>query len=92
MKTARYFIKFENFEHSMCNDVEISKKEYNKQVKFMREQVKTNIDSEIPVKELDTKTYEKETTIETVISFICACAYTDIIKIECKDGYCFRKK
>lgn len=93
MKTVKYLISFENFENSMCRDLEISKKEYDKQLKFMREQVKnTIIDEETPIRETNIRTYENKTTIETHISFNCGCAYTDLIKIECKEGYHFKPK
>lgn len=93
MKTARYFIHFENIEYSMCQKFEISKKEYENQVKFMKNQVNiTSIDEETPVTEIEPKIFEYEKYTETIITFQCACAFTDLIKKECKEGYCFRNK
>ena len=93
MKTTKYLISFESCEHSMCRDVEISKKEYESQLKFMHKQVEnTFIDEDAPVREMTIRTYENKATIETHTSFNCGFAYTDLIKIECKEGYHFKTK
>ena len=92
MKKEKYYISFENLEHSMCSEIEISKSEYQTQLDFMRKQVKKTSESEAPVIELESKKYESETTIKTVHFFNCGCSYTDLSKIECKDGYRFLTK
>lgn len=94
MKKVKYFIDFENFENSMCSHLEISKAEYKRQLKHLREQAvstKKNED-ECPIVERPIRKFDHETTIETIIAFNCGCAFVDLTKIECKEGYCFARK
>jgi redox-regulated HSP33 family molecular chaperone len=92
MKTVKYFISFENLENQMCNEFEISKAEYNKQIKFLREQIKNTEDTEAPIEEMEERVLQNETLVKTIISFNCGCSFTDLIKMECKAGYCFTPK
>ena len=92
-KTVKYFIEFEAYEYAMSQKMEISKAEYTRQLKFMREQVeKTAIDEDTPVTENEIKVYDNGKTVETIITFQSGCAFTDLIKIECKEGYYFKPK
>jgi hypothetical protein len=92
MKTARYYIQFENIEIAMSTQMEISKTEYTRQLKHLREQVIATETNEYSLNENDPIVYDLGTATKTTISFNCGCAYTDLIKIECKDGYCFKNK
>lgn len=91
-KTVKYFISFENLENQMSTEIEISKSEYNRQIKFLRAQIKNTEDTDAPIEEMEEKIYVRETSIETRNSFNCGCSFTDLTKIECKDGYCFTPK
>lgn len=92
MKTTRYYIQFDNLERPMSTQMEISKAQYIEQLKHLRQQVLDSESCEYPLNELDPTVYDLNTTIKTTISFNCGCAYTDLIKIECKPGYCFKNK
>ena len=92
MKTVRYYIAFENLECAMSTKMEISKAQYTEQLKHLRKQVKATETYETPLEERPSQIYDHPTTTETVVTFVCACAYADLIKIECKDGYYFKNK
>ena len=92
MKTTRYYIGFENMESAMCSKMEISKAEYNRQMAYMREQVVATEHNEYTLDELSPVVHDLGTTVKTIISFSMGCAYTDLIKVECKPGYCFTNK
>lgn len=92
MKATRYYIQFENLECAMSTKMEISKAQYNAQLKHLRQQMIEVENNEYPLEENDPIVYDLGTAIKTTISFNCGCAYTDLIKIECKDGYCFKNK
>ena len=92
MKTIRYYISFDNLERPMSTQMEISKAQYNEQLKHLRKQVNDTETYEYSLTENEPVVYDLGTTIETTISFNCGCAYTDLIKIECKDGYYFKNK
>lgn len=92
MKTTRYYIQFDNLEVAMSTQMEISKAQYNEQLKHLRQQVIDTENNEYPLQENDAIVYDLNTAVKTTISFNCGCAYTDLIKIECKDGYCFKNK
>lgn len=92
MKTTKYYIQFENIEVAMSTQIEISKAEYNRQLNHLREQVIATETNEYPLEEKATEVCDLETYTKTIISFNCGCAYTDLTKIECKPGYCFKNK
>ena len=94
MKKVKYFIDFENFENSMCSHLEISKAEYERQLDHLRLQIIKTCESEdeTPITARPVRKFEHETTIETITSFNCGCAFVDLTKIECKEGYCFARK
>lgn len=91
-KTIKYFIEFEAYETSMSTKLEISKNNFNKQLSFLRKQVEESKNNEIITEEAETKKYDYETTIETLYVFYTGCATTYLSKLECKDGYYFKRK
>lgn len=94
MKKARYFIYFENLETSLSTQFEISKAEYKRQLDHLRLQIIKTLESEseTPVTAMPIRKFEHESTIETITPFNCGCAFVDLTKIECKEGYCFARK
>lgn len=91
MKTARYTIEFEGYEVDMCKTMEITKKEFNRQLDFMRQQVRTTPETnEYPVSEAEpiTKEYAGHTT--TVYIFHSGTVTTYLTAMICKDGYQFK--
>ena len=91
MKTAKYRIEIENLETTMCQTLDISKKEYTRQLAFMRQQVKETAANEYPVTESEPRSYDHEGMTETVYQFNCGCSSTYLIALECKEGYHFTK-
>lgn len=91
MKTAKYRIVFEYLDADMCNEMEISKKEFNRQLSFMRQQVENTKDNECPINECDQMVRDRESLVETVYHFNSGCAVTYLYALECKPGYCFKK-
>lgn len=92
MKTAKYKIQFEGYEVMMSTDMEITKKEFNRQLAFLRQQVKDTPDTnEYPVKEYEPHVYERSGFTETVYHFNSGCADTYLTALVCKPGYHFKK-
>ena len=91
MKTAKYRIEVEFLETAMCQTLDISKKEYNRQLAFMRQQVRDTADNECPVAEIEPRSYDHEGMTETVHRFNSGCCATYLIALECKEGYRFTK-
>ena len=89
MKKARYFIYFENCENSMGSQIELSKKQFSEQLKHLKEQVIRTAEKELPVEACETRVYDHPVSVETIYSFRCGCAITDLVRHECKDGYYF---
>ena len=94
MKKTRYYISFDNLEIDMSTAIEISKKEYDAQLNFLREQVRVTArnGSEVTLNELDPVSHDFGNCVQTLIWFTCGCAGTLLQKVECKKGYCFTPK
>lgn len=91
MKTAKYRIEIEFLETAMHQSLDISKREYNRQLAFMRQQVKATADNECPVTEAETLSGDHKGYTETWHRFNCGCCATYLIALECKEGYHFTK-
>ena len=91
MKTAKYRIVFEYLETDMCQEMGISKKEFNRQLFFLRQQVKNTTVNECPVTECEPRIRDHESLVETMYHFTSGCAVTYLFALECKPGYCFKK-
>ena len=91
MKTERYTIIFENLEASMSREIIISRSEFNRQLSYMRQQVRDTQNNEYPVEELECRITPCKEFTKTVYTFACGCAYTDLTEIICNDGYAFKK-
>lgn len=90
MKTAKYVIAFDSIDTDMCYELVISKKEYNRQLAFLRQQVERTKDNECPCTERIYK-HDHGTFTETTIYFSVATATTYLSALECKEGYHFTK-
>ena len=91
MKTAKYRIVFEYLEADMCQEMDITKKEFTRQLAFLRQQVENTKDNECPVTECDTRIRDRETFTETTHHFTSGCAVTYLFALECKEGYRFTR-
>lgn len=91
IKTTKYRIEIDFLETAMCQTLDIPKKEYNRQLAFMRQQVRDTADYECPVTEVDVRSYDHEHMTETVHRFNSGCCSTCLIVLKCKEGYCFAK-
>ena len=93
MKTKKYFLDIEFCEAEMVNKIEISKKEFNRQMKFLRAQTYLTKDNECPITEPEwsNKKFEHETYTETCYVFNSGCCNTFLTILETKEGYCFTK-
>lgn len=92
MKTAKYFIEFDYCENGMCAPMEISKKEYQRQLAYMREQINATKDDECPVEEMEPIQKDLETMNKIVYIFHSGCARTFLTSLKCKPGYRFKRE
>jgi hypothetical protein len=91
MKTAKYKIQFEYYDTEMSTEMEISKKAFNLQLAFLRQQVIDTKNNECPVTEYEPRTREHEGLTETMYHFNSGCADTYLFALVCKKGYHFAK-
>ena len=91
MKHEMFFIEFSAYDTDMSTRIPLSKKEFNKQLKFLRSQTLQTAENESPVTELKIDQKETDTTITNYYFFNCGCADTMLVHYECKPGYCFKK-
>lgn len=86
MKKTIYYIEFENHENLMCKKIRISEKEFEKQLKFLKQQTEISKyhedETKIEEDEGITFVYEKVTVTKT--KFRCRMAYTILYKYEYK--------
>lgn len=92
MKKVKYYLEFENIENSMLRKMEISKKEFEKQIKYLNQRV-AETENEDDEFKIEKREYHKEfdNCFEDVFYFTNACADTILSTIKCKDGYCFER-
>lgn len=91
MKTVKYFMEFDMCDIDMCSKIEISKKEYERQFKFIQSQMKETEGQEFSVTALEPIIRDFGTYTSSFYSFSCGCATTYLYKQECKEGYHFKK-
>ena len=91
MKTAKYLIEFDFLENDMVSTMEISKKEFTRQLAFLRQQIETTKDDECPIvePEYSGRTKEGNGYTKTIYYFRSGCAETALIELNAKDGYYF---
>lgn len=91
MKTSQYIIETAYLENDMILRMEISKKEFTRQLAFLRQQIETTKDDECPITEPEYSgsTHEGEGYIKTLYYFRSGCAETCLHEIKAKEGYHF---
>lgn len=91
MKTRKYTVETECCENAMLWQMEISKKEFDRQLKLMRNQVIVSSGYESPVIEPERsgKVFDHPTYTETIFVFQTACSVTYLTRLETKEGYKF---
>lgn len=90
MKTKIYKIAFQFIESDMCSNIVISKKEFDRQLAFMREQVKATAKNEYPIEEYPVEKCDHICYNETTYIFTSGCATTYLFALICKNGYKFK--
>ena len=93
MKTTKYSIQFDYLEQLGSTEIIISKAEFDKQLKHLKEQVKASEKFEYEYPN-ELKEYSNETTqiIITTYLFESGCANIYLKKYSCKEGYHFKTK
>lgn len=92
MKTRRYFIEFYSNEQAMSTEIEITQKEYFKQLDFLTDQVEKSKEFEYPVEKTVNYYNQRPKYKETITSFSSGLGSTYLILQECKEGYRFLPK
>lgn len=92
MKREMFFIEFSVLDTDMSTRIPLSKAEFNRQLKFLRSQIVSTMDSEAPVSEIIIDRKETDTTIINYYFFNCGCADTMLVHYECKPGFTFKTK
>ena len=91
MKVTKYFIFFDCCEVEMSTEIEISKSEYEKQLKFLNNKIDETKDWECPM-EVISDTYDNERTKIEYFRFDVATGSVYLKKITCKEGFYFKTK
>lgn len=91
MKKDKYFIYFECCEVEMSKEMEISKKEYQRQLQHLTSQLSETKDWDTPM-EVRINNFEDDKLKYEINRFDVATGSTYLKKITCKDGYCFKTK
>ena len=91
MKKEIFTLTVENLEDYIIAPMEISKTEYKKQLKYLRERTKETVceiqTEELPANEIDTECY-----IIFEHTFLRGCSFTTLQHKVCKEGYVFKPK
>lgn len=90
MKKEKYILCVECCESEIIKDIKISKKEYKKQLAFLRNQTEKTKEYESPVIERETKK-DCDTYTQQANYFTCACSTTSLFALVCKKGYVFKE-
>ena len=88
-KTAKYTIEFHSVETPLSTEIQISAKEFDKQLKVLLQQTLNTKDDEFPV---ETHTKEDDFTGCTVLRYRFSVATGDVYltRYQCKPGYQFK--
>lgn len=96
MKTKKYYIENEFCDNEMIFKMEISKKEFDRQLKFLRNSVivSQQMGYETPVTEPEWsgRKVDHTTCTETIYTFMSGCCATYLTAFETKEGYAFKTK
>lgn len=91
MKTKKYYIQVDTIDIDNIMTMEITKKEFDRQLKFLQEQVTNTADAEYPMETLPTKIINYETSTAKVYYFTIATTTTYLTIHQTKEGYHFTK-
>jgi hypothetical protein len=86
MKTAKYILEIDMLDTDMVQSMELTKKEYNRQLAYLHSQVQATADHECPVEERKEE-YARDGYTKTVNIYRCGCCRTYLIAIKCHPGY-----
>lgn len=90
--TKKYYLEMQNIENPMLAKMQLSEKEFNKQLEYLRKRVQETMEEESENKiEETTRTYDHGNYTETCYWFTNCCCDTILSKYECKQGYEFKK-
>ena len=92
MKTRRYFIEFYSNEIALSTEIDLTQKEYLKQLDFLTEQVEKSKSFEYPVEKSVNYFNQRPDYNETITGFSSGLGSTYLILQECKEGYRFLSK
>lgn len=87
----KYTIQFDSCENLMSTEIEISKDEYLKQLKYLEKLVDETEEHENPVS-MDFRVYDRKQYTEKVYYFQCVTGTTILVHKIIKDGYRFLNK
>lgn len=90
MKTVKYFIECEYLENPMIKKMQISKKEFEANMKHLQKEVEKTVDDECPIELFRDEIKEFETHTTRTVIFHSGCCSTYLTKITCKEGYRFK--
>ena len=90
-KTEKYMIEVENLEMDIIAPMEISKKEYKRQLKHLRDTTQETI-CDTTTLEVPMRVIEKECYIIYEHLFSRGCSITTLSRRVCKEGYIFKNK
>lgn len=89
MKTVKYSISFYSVETELSTEICISKKEYQKQLDFLENQLIETREYESPV-EYRNEIYETEKVLSITHYFTVGMGTTSLTCCKCKAGYHFK--
>lgn len=91
MKTEKYTVEVENLELEIICPIDISKAEFKRQLKYLRDKTK-EVACDIKTEELPLRTTDTECYTIYEHSFVRGCSITTLSRRVCKEGYCFKRK
>jgi hypothetical protein len=86
MKTAKYILEIDMLDTDMVQSMELTKKEYNRQLAYLHSQVQATADHECPVEETE-HVLDRDGYTKTINMYSCGCCTTYLIAYECRPGY-----
>lgn len=91
--TKKFYLEVENYENPMLNKMQITEKEFVRQLKFLTNIVNiTENKEDQDALEKRIRIYDHGNFTETVYYFTNCCCDTILVKYECKKGFSFVKE
>lgn len=92
MITKKYMVYIEVFESIVCDDMEISKKQYNQFIKQLNENITTESPDAIQTELIEERIIEHAKYVEHELHYTVGCSHFVLTKLECVSGFQFTKK